>query len=444
MNSGNVLSYCADPTTFVREVVTPLFSGRPKFPYTLIYFDWAVYKNFLTGIGVRESQIPPSVTTENAVRLQATLTEIDFLIQIILAHVFRCIGQHLDETDIGSIRESQPRAIAVFVELAVKFFGLQKELGRSPGNQSPIRSFEELNDLIKSRHDQLLKGACQRLSFFYDHFSRAKTHADTRNLVFPIGTKPRAARPSPPSPGSDKPQAQTSDRTRAGKDIKPKEQVVDHLFSMIANNGRLQTLIDEVNIRSSSRSFRIKLSDRAKGIFVLGDDKVDLRDTFFRISEDIQPQARLLFRFLEAKMHPERPNTIEMDYEAGVGELEVSIMIDDGRYSENLRSLLRKFNESTTFLGAVSACAELLEEVLGTAVEIAFTASGDVVFEMVGLRELGSRNMAEEVVKEMEAIVNRKANIAEDVDFEQLELDKIADDIEAEIARIKERWDGLY
>ena len=413
----------AEVKQFYKKVIGPLFQGEIRYPYSIIFDEWAHYRSFLVEIGVPDYQIPVLTASDRRRSEPGQVAEIDFLIQVIVADVLRQISLFMAQSRIQYIQDTEAQAVKLFLTLADRYFPVARDSDDRHIAIHNVERFEQLKDSIKGDFGQILNWACQRLSFFYKiqiQKERRQQVAQSAKETVPAQTEaPRVLR--------------KDEETSTG--VVLKEEFVDRLYTAVTKHPLLQEMVDTVNQKrkDTGPNFGIELDQEGKGVFSVGRSQVDLRGILARIFVAIKPEAELLLSFLISKIQPDKVNLIELHYEDGLAEFEVGIMLEEGGLSKQVHGAIKDCTVKTTFPKIVVVCAAILEEVLGAKVNISFNRKGEVMVELPEIRERSSKNLAVALRKKLEeAIYKEEAAAAENIDPEYEELKRIGAGFEAE------------
>ena len=424
----------AEVKQFYKQVIDPLFQGEARYPYSIIFEEWAHYRSFLSEAGIPDYKIPVSTVAGRRKTEHAQIAEVDFLIQVIVAVVLRQLSAFMAQSHIQRLQDTESQAVSLFLALADRYFPTGKESSDRRSAIHQAERFEQLKDNIEGEHAQVLNWACQRLNFFF----KTQVQRERRQQA----AQPVKAAPAP-APVENTP----DDDEETSTGVVLKEQFVDRLYTAVAKHPLLQEMVDTVNQKrkDSGHNFGIELDQEGKGVFSVGRSQVDLRGILARIFVAIKPEAELLLSFLISKIQPDKVNLIELHYEDGLAEFEVGILLEEGGLSKQVHGAINDCTAKTTFPKIVVVCAAILEEVLGAKVHISFNRKGEVVVELPEMRERSSKNIAVALRKKLEeAIHKEEITAAENVDSEYEELKRIGAGFEEEELSINKPSYDVY
>ncbi|MGF1526344.1 MAG: hypothetical protein ACFCBW_06075 [Candidatus Competibacterales bacterium] len=371
---------------FNREVVAPLFWGLPQFPYNLIYGQWGAFKAFLVNHGVPEGAIP-HYDPEQAPKTFERLKESDFVIQAIMAYVLREISFYIRQYERIYLEDTEWQAVKCFLALTQRYFDPQWQRDFDIAGAS---RFDEMANVFEGACGPLLNAACQRLEYFY----RTETTREARHR-----------RRVPSTSNQRSPDATSHDVVT--EEVILKEEFVERLYKAVTDHPQVKSLIDQVNLKlqQDNRQLRVELAEKHKGLFAVGETEIDLRNILLKIFSAIKPEAELLLTFMISKIQPNRVNIIELNYERGLAEFELALMIEEGGLSEMIHEAITDCNPDTTFPKVVVVCSLLLEELLGKQVNIYFNRRGEVVIEIPEIDERNSKSLAMALRRRIEEAV---------------------------------------
>ena len=410
----------AEVKQFYNQVIEPLFHGEVRYPYSIIFEEWAHYRSFLIEVGVPGYKIPVSTASGQRHSEHVQVAEIDFLIQVIVADVLRQLGEFMAQSDIQHLQGTEAHAVSLFLGLSDRYFPIGKESSDRRTAIHSVERFEQLKDNFEGGHARILNWACQRLNFFYKVQVQKECH-------YQVAQPAKEAAPAAKAVTRAEPETST--------EVVLKEQFVDRLYTVVAKHPLLQDMVDTVNQKrkDSGHTLGIELDQEGKGVFSIGRSQVDLRGILARIFVAIKPEAELLLSFLISKIQPDKVNLIELHYENGLAEFEVGILLEEGGISKQVHGAIEGCTAKATFPKIVVVCAAILEEVLGAKVNINFNRKGEVVVELPEIRERSSKNLAVAVRKKLEEAIHKEEIAAADnIDPEYEELKRIGTDFEAE------------
>lgn len=404
---------------FYSEVLEPLFQAEPSYPYSLVFDEWAHYRQLLIDAGISDFRIPRLTEKTPQPPTKIEIKEIDFLIQVIVAQVLRDVSLNLKKTASNTVTGTEAYAMSCFLVLAERYFATGSSVG-----SVQVSSFEKLADRMTGNYAQILNWACQRLGFFYKT-QRSREQQRLKTILTPAAT--------PAAPAVD----QRSTGTLPPTQVILKEEYVDRLYSAITQHTVVKDLLEKVNLRlKPDHQVSIDVDGEGKGVFTVGKTEIDLRGLLVRIFIALKPEAELLLSFLVSKVQPNKVNLIELHYENGLAEFEVQMMLEDGLLSQQVHGAINNCSAKTTFPKIVLVCVSVLEEVLGKRVNIFFNRKGEVVVELPEIQERNVKNLAMVLRNKIEEAVQREAvKQDERSDPEMDELRRIGMEMELEMRK---------
>ncbi len=413
---------------FNREVLAPLFAGLPQFPYNMVYGDWGAFRSFLQQRGVPDYQIPQTSPQREEANLLAHpegVREDDFFIQVLLAYVLREISQYIRQHGRIYLDDTEWQAVKCFLQVSQRHFAVKFRGGLDI--QAASR-FQAIGGAFEGGHSLVLNGAVQRLDFFY----RTEIAREARYRLSEQAAKPveHANRRGEFADGPRK------------EEIVVNEEFVGRVYKAVLHHPQLRNLIEQVNIRlqPERRQLDIALEREEQGVFAVGQTKIDLRNVLLRIFSAMKPEAELLLNFLVSKVQPNRVNIIELNYERGLAEFELGVMLDEGQVSQELHRAIIDCNTDTTFPALIAVCSALLEEILGKKVQVYLNRRGEVVVELPEIEERHTKNLAATLRRKIEDAVLQEGirqKETEEVDPEALHLQSLGQALESEA---EQRW----